>query len=78
MGKVSKELSNSQDKSITLKSEEFKNTMFNSIKSNTILANEVKEALKITDINTLTKESLFDGTSITSKRFLEYLKINLQ
>lgn len=75
--KIAAQFNNDKDeKNITLKSESFKQTIFDNIKWNANFTKEIKEVLGI-EPDKLTKESLFDGKSISSKRFLEYLQLNL-
>lgn len=62
------------NKHITLKSTKFKDTLFKAIDSNTSLKKEVAEWLFWWDISKVTKEALFDGTSVSSKKFVEYLQ----
>lgn len=77
MQKIAAQFNNSKDeKNITLKSEGFKQTIFDTIRWNTKYTSEIKEVLGI-EPDKLTKESLFDWKSISSKRFLEYLQLNL-
>lgn len=77
MSKLNAQIGDDKDKTISLKSESFKETIYNSINSNTALRDEIMATLKITDAAKFTKASLFDGTSETSKKFLQYLQLNL-
>jgi hypothetical protein len=61
-------------KHITLKSTKFKDTLFDSINNNKSLKQDVAEWLFWGDISKVTKDALFDGTSTSSKKFLEYIQ----
>ncbi len=78
IGKVSALLTeskqaNKNNKEINLKSTKFKETIFKTINNNKDLKSQVAVWLWI-DESKITIETLFDGTSQSSKKFLEYLQ----
>lgn len=74
MNNIYENISQKKWRKLTLSSQRFKDSIFESISKNETLKKEAMRDLWITDAKNFTSSALFDGTSASSKQFLDYLQ----